>query len=807
MGRTIGIDLGTTNTVMAWVGPDKRPEVIITRDHERSLPSAVTRYRDSFLVGQSARNVARANPANCVFSIKRLMGRQLSDPEIKRVSSRVPYRIGASTTDPSSDDVCVLVGEIAYTPIQISAEVLKRAKADAELFFNEPVTHAVITVPAYFDDSQKAATREAGRLAGLKVRKILDEPSAAALAYGLSVDVEDERTIVVYDLGGGTFDISVISISNGISIVEAVKGDMWLGGNIFDEEIMETVLDHIEDEGVTSRARLTQDPGFMWQLREHSEQAKKTLGNPKIDSADIVIPGALNGTLDVEVVIRRPEFEDRIRGHVQHSINLVSEALSKAGMKPDDITDVLLVGGSTAVPLVRKMLAERFGEDKIRSNVNPMECVALGAALQAQMIPFILCECGCANDDDADACLQCGAALAAVAPRLVCPSCGAANDLDAMLCENPECGKALTMDAPVGNPYGIGLEDDRYKILIPIGTRYPMAEPIYEKFYTVQNNQSFIGIPVYQGEKMDRASRNAWQGQITLTIPEDQRGPAGLPVRVGMGIDRDGVLTVSVAGEGPLAGVKIAVQVERSHKVSVCARCGRRNAHESLQCIACNADLISTGSQRQRACPGCGGTFEHESPACPKCGFRLPQEKESPGRALKFQLIVARIGCVELDWLLPQDLLGSLRPLLVSAERAAETGDRQQCEAVTQQLLAVWEQTVYHDLAFCTLLARSESGTVQQRQEIASQFEALEHAVRQGDDSRSREIIDRIRAAARRITAASDFATCPHCFQSTPGGAKCSHCGKPLKDTGGITDDSAYAASPGPNSAQSTIPR
>ncbi len=806
MGRTIGIDLGTTNTVMAWVGPDKRPEVIITRDHERSLPSAVTRYRDNFLVGQAARSVARANPSRCVFSIKRLMGRQLSDPEVKRVSSTVPYRIGPPTNG-LSDDVCVVVGETAYTPIQISAEVLKRAKADAELFFNEPVTHAVITVPAYFNDSQKAATREAGRLAGLKVRKILDEPSAAALAFGLSLDVEDERTIVVYDLGGGTFDIAVISISNGISIVEAVKGDMWLGGNIFDEEIMEAVLDDIEDKGIASRARLTHDPEFMWQLRDHAELAKKTLANPKIDSADIVIAGALNGAVDVEVLIHRSEFEDRIRGHIQHSIDLVSEALYKAGMKPEDITDVLLVGGSTVVPLVRKMLAEKFGEDKIRSNVNPMECVALGAALQAQMIPYVICECGRANDDDADSCAHCGAALGAIAPRLLCPECGAPNDLDALLCENPACGKALTMDAPVGNPYGIGLEDDRYKILIPIGTRYPMAEPIYERFYTVQNNQSFIGIPVYQGEKMDRASRNAWQGQITLTIPEDRRGPAGLPVRVGMGIDRDGVLTVSVTGEGPLNGVNIAVQVERSQKVSVCARCGGRNAHESLQCAACNADLINTGSQQKRACPRCGGTFEHESPACPKCGFRLPQEKESPGRALKFQLIVARIGCSELDWLLPPDLLGALRPLIVSAERAAESGDREQCQAVTQQLLAAWEQTVYHDMAFCTLLARSETGTVQQRQEIASQFEALERAVRQGDDSRSREIIDRIRAAARKITVASDNATCPHCFQSTPREAKCSHCGKPLKDTGGITDEGAYAAAPGPISAQGTIPR
>jgi molecular chaperone DnaK (HSP70) len=797
MGRTIGIDLGTTNTVMAWVGTDKRPEVIITRDHERGLPSAVTRYRDNFLVGQAARNVARGNPANYVFSIKRLMGRRLSDPEVERVSRHVPYRIVAPPDDPDSDDVRVLIGNLAYSPVQISAEILRRAKADAELYFNEPVTHAVITVPAYFDDNQKASTREAGRLAGLKVRKILDEPSAAALAFGLSLDVDDERAIVVYDMGGGTFDISVISISNGISIVEAVKGDMWLGGNVFDEEIMECVLEHAESEEPGSRARLQLDPFFMWQLREQAEQAKKTMGNPNIASADIVIPGTLNGSLDIDMVLRLAEFERRIRRHVVHSVDLMTEAMAKAGMKPDDITDVLLVGGSTAVPLVRRLLSELFGDTKIRANVNPMECVALGAALQAQMIPFILCDCGRANDDDATCCANCGTPLGAVAPSLICPNCGVPNELDALLCANPQCSRALSMDAPVGNPYGIGLDDDRYKIIIPVGTRYPMADPIYEKFYTIQNDQSFIAIPVYQGEHMGRASKNAWQGQITLTIPEDRRGPAGLPIRVGMGIDKDGVLTVSVAGEGPLQGVHIAVQVDRSQKASVCPKCGRRNPQEARQCAVCTADLVQTGQPQNRVCSRCNNAYKHDSPACPHCGFRPPREAENFKRALQFQLVLARIGSAELDWLMPRDLLAPLRPLIVQAEYVAEHGDREQCDATTQQLLATWEQTLFHDLAFCTLLARSDAGTVQQRQEIAALFDTLETAVRQGEDARSREAVDRILAMARQITAALDNATCPHCFQSTPRGAKCAHCSKSLRDSGGITDEGAHALRPG----------
>ena len=266
------------------------------------------------------------------------------------------------------------------------------------------------------------------------------------------------------------------------------------------------------------------------------------------------------------------------------------------------------------------------------------------------------------------------------------PDCGAHNEMDAILCSNPDCNKALTMDAPVGNPYGIALDDDRYKIIIPVGTRYPMNDPIYEKFYTVQHNQSFIAIAVYQGENMDRASRNAWQGQITLTIPTEKRGPAGLPVRVGMGIDRDGVLTVSVCGEGPLQGVQIAVQVDRSQKALLCTRCGRRNPQEAPQCSACSADLVHTGFFGKRSCSRCNNSYDSDAPACPRCGFRPPVVTDSFKRALNFQLVLARIGCSELDWIVPVDLLATLRPFVVQAEHVVEHGDRAECDAMTQRL-------------------------------------------------------------------------------------------------------------------------
>ena len=787
MGRTIGIDLGTTNTVLAVVENGK-PTIILTRDHERHIPSMVARYKDSFLVGLAAKNVARANPANFIFSVKRLMGRRLSDPEVEKVRGKVAYKIARAPEDSFSDDIQIISVGQTYSPVQISAEILKRAKADAELKLGEEVTHAVITVPAYFNDNQKAATREAGRLAGLKVRKILDEPSAAALAFGLDLSVEDERTIIVYDLGGGTFDISVISISNGISVVEAVKGDMWLGGNVFDEAIMEFVLEEAEKETAGSRQRLEKDPFFLWQLREQAEQAKKTLGSSGVKDADIFIPGALSGEIDIDVTLTQAEFERRIEGGVDHSIELMNEAMAKASMRAGDITDVLLVGGSTSVPLVRRRLAERFGEGKIRTNVNPMECVAIGAALQAQIIPFILCECGAVNGDDAEQCMVCSKLLGAIQIQIHCPACGASNESDAILCVNPECNKALAMDAPVGNPYGIGLADDRYKIIIPIGTRYPMSDPIYERFFTAEDNQPFLAIPVYQGEAMQRASRNAWQGQIVLTIPEDKRGPSGIPVRVGMGIDRDGILNVKVVGEGILTGVNLTVRVDRNQKVTICPACQYRNPQDAIQCGSCHIDLIQTAPRSLRLCHHCSNDYDRSATVCPKCGAKAPQEDDSFLRALKFQALLAKLGYEDLDWILPADVKDTLKDLLREAETALASENQSACEAITHRLLIEWGETWFHDLAFCLLLSRSEVGTPQQRQEMGEQFELLQTSVRMGEEVKTHNITGTILDIAKQITEMLDNLTCPHCFLSTPPGGRCLHCDKRLGYTGELTD-------------------
>lgn len=786
MGLTIGIDLGTTNTVMAFVGKDQKPEIILSRDNERFIPSVVTRYKGNFIVGRSARNIAQSNPEKYVFSIKRLIGRRITDPELEQVSKRVQYRITTPSDIEDSDEVRVLIGDEEYSPVQISAEILKCAKADAELRLGQEVTYAVISVPAYFDDNQKSATREAGRLAGLKVRKILDEPSAAALAFGLMLDSEQDRTVVVYDMGGGTFDISVISISSGISVVEAVKGDMWLGGNVFDEALMEYVLARLEVQTPGSAVNLRSDSYFMWQLREQAEQAKKVLCNPGISSAPILILGNNSENPDVEISIGYDEFENCIRPSIEHSLNLMEEAISKANILADDVTDVLLVGGSTSIPLVRSMLSNRFGADKIRTNINSMECVAMGAAIQAQIIPFIICECGEANDDDLISCRKCGKMLGLIPIEVRCPRCQTINKGSARICI--ACSYELSRDAPVGNPYGIGLTDDRYKLIIPVGTRYPMGQPVYELFYTVENDQPFIAIPVYQGEILERASKNAWQGQITLTIPAAKRGPAGMPMRVGMRIDKDGILTISVIGEGSLSGVDIHVVLDRHQKAAICRQCGHRNPQEALQCADCGTDLILTSIKQARICSECNGTLNDNSENCQKCGLKPYDEKPLPLRSLKYQVMLAQAACDDLFWILSSELLVELKSLLVESESALYNEDLKECADLTSRFQTLWAETWYHDLAFCLMLSRSQAGTIQQRHELSSVFEELQIAVRLGEEKRISQLVTRIISISGELTVTMDNTICPHCHMKTAPGSKCQHCNRLLEYDGGITD-------------------
>mgnify|MGYP005840643373 FL=1 len=378
MAKVIGIDLGTTNSVMA-VMEGGQPTVIPTAEGSRLLPSVVTvnPKTGERLVGQAARRQAVINPENTIFSIKRFMGRKYSDPEVQRAIKVVPYKV----TEAPNGDVRVVMGGKEYSPPEISAMILGKLKTDAEAFLGETVTQAVITVPAYFNDSQRNATKDAGRIAGLEVLRIINEPTASALAYGL--DRKQDETIAVYDLGGGTFDISILDVGDGVFEVKATNGDTYLGGDDFDNRVIEWVASEFQKEqGIDLR----KDRQALQRLKEAAENAKKELSQSL--QAEINLPfitADATGPKHLVMTLTRAKLEQLTGDLVDRSIEPVRKAMADAGLKPSDIDEVVLVGGMTRMPAVQEAVKKVFNKEPNKT-VNPDEVVAVGAAIQAGVL-------------------------------------------------------------------------------------------------------------------------------------------------------------------------------------------------------------------------------------------------------------------------------------------------------------------------------------------------------------------------------------------------------------------------------------
>ncbi len=377
MGKIIGIDLGTTNSVMAvMVGGE--PTVIPTAEGERLLPSvvAVNKNRER-LVGRVARNQSIINPENTITSIKRFMGRKYDDPEVQRSLSRVPYRVSKAV----NGDVRVMMDDKEYSPPEISAMLLAKLKADAEAYLGEPVTQAVITVPAYFNDAQRNATKDAGRIAGLEVMRIINEPTASSLAYGL--DKKNNELIAVYDLGGGTFDISILDVGEGVFQVRATSGDTFLGGDDFDQRVIDHLVDEFKKEqGIDLR----NDRQSLQRLREAAEKAKIELSS--VMQTEINLPyitADASGPKHLVMTLTRAKLEQLTHDLIERSLEPVRRALADAGLKPTDIHEVVLVGGMTRMPAVQAAVRREFGKDP-HKGVNPDEVVAVGAAIQAGVL-------------------------------------------------------------------------------------------------------------------------------------------------------------------------------------------------------------------------------------------------------------------------------------------------------------------------------------------------------------------------------------------------------------------------------------
>ncbi len=497
MPKAIGIDLGTTNSCVA-VMEGSEPVVVPNVEGGRTTPSVVAISKTGErLVGQVAKRQGVTNPENTVYSIKRLMGRRFDDPEVTRDLKILPYKIDAQ----DNGDARVSMGGRTYSPPEISAMILQKLKADAEAYLGDTVTEAVITVPAYFNDSQRQATKAAGEIAGLNVLRIINEPTAAALAYGL--DKTEEKVIAVYDLGGGTFDISILEIGEGTFHVKSTNGDTHLGGDDFDQQIIDWLIEEFKkDQGIDLR----QDRTALQRLKDEAEKAKVELSTTQETEINLpFITADAAGPKHMAIKLSRSKLEQLVGGLVERTIEPVRKAMEDAKVTADQVGEVILVGGQTRMPMVQEAVKKFFGREP-HKGVNPDEVVAIGAAIQAGVL-------------------------------------------------KGDVREVLLLDV---TPLSLGIETlgGVSTPIIPRNTTIPTSKG--QTFSTAADSQTSVEIHVLQGER-GMAGDNKSLGRFILDgiLP----APRGLPqIEVTFDIDANGILHVSARDKGTGREQKITIQ-------------------------------------------------------------------------------------------------------------------------------------------------------------------------------------------------------------------------------------------------------
>lgn len=496
----VGIDLGTTNSAIA-VMDNGEPTIIQNSEGSRTTPSIVGFSKDDRLVGQPAKNQIVTNPENTIYSIKRFMGRRFS--EVEHEIEMVPYKV-----DKQGDDVRVEINGNKYSPPEISAMILQKMKSTAEDYLGEEVKEAVITVPAYFNDSQRQATKDAGKIAGLEVKRIVNEPTAAALAYGYGKD-DGDKTIAVFDAGGGTFDISILELGGGVFEVKSTNGDTHLGGDNIDQKIIDWIVSEFKkDQGID----LSKDKMALQRLKESAEKAKKELSSSQSTNINLpFITADSSGPKHLSLDLNRAKFEQLISEELDAFKGPTIEAIKDSGFRKEDINDVILVGGTTRIPAVQNLVKEIFGKDPSKG-VNPDEVVAIGAAVQGGVLQ------------------------------------GDVKDV-------------LLLDV---TPLSLGIETlgGVMTKLVEKNTTIPTQKS--QVFSTAEDNQNAVTVRVFQGER-EMASGNRLLGEFNLEgIPP---APRGVPqIEVAFDIDANGILNVSAKDNG--TGKEQKIRIESSSGLS-----------------------------------------------------------------------------------------------------------------------------------------------------------------------------------------------------------------------------------------------